>query len=105
MNKNNRGSAVVEVTLMVPVIFGSLYFFVMSMLFIVEHGKLADELSEKLYESSKEEACEVKKQGNTEFIKYNEVFNDYEIYFDFSKNGDDVVKNLRRWQLIADTIH
>ena len=49
-NRNN-GSTVIEMTLMIPVILGCIYFYIMSMLYLVEHGRVVDKLSEELYES------------------------------------------------------
>ena len=130
MNRN-KGSAIIEITIMVPIIFGCIYFYIMSMLYIVEHGKVADGLSRQLYTvSSKtvkanstlpapakvntsstdltnaedEEFGAVQKEGGTEIIRYSGIFEKYNIEMELKKNGDNAVKNLRRWQFIADTV-
>ena len=111
MRRRNRGSAVIEMTMMVPIILGCIYFYIMSMLFLIEHGKVADDLSYRFYSYSEENTenddgdKKVILSGNTEVISYGEVFNNYELMIELKKEGSDVVKNLRRWQLIADTIN
>jgi hypothetical protein len=111
LRRRNRGSAVIEMTMMVPIILGCIYFYIMSMLFLIEHGKVADDLSYRLYSYSEENTenddgdKKVILSGNTEVISYGEVFNNYELMIELKKEGSDVVKNLRRWQLIADTIN
>ena len=114
MLKPNRGSAIIEVTMMVPIIFSCVYFYIMSMLFITRCGKIADELSTQLYtdQESRDYAAGVdegvggvrKKQGNIEMITYEDVFKKYNINFELKRSADDPVKNLRRWQFVADTI-
>lgn len=130
MNRN-KGSAIIEITIMVPIIFGCIYFYIMSMLYIMEHGKVADGLSRQLYTVSSEtvkanstlpapakvntpstdltnaedeEFGTVQKEGGTEIIRYSGIFEKYNIEMELKKNGDNAVKNLRRWQFIADTV-
>ncbi len=113
MSENNRGSAIIEITLLIPVIFFSVYFYIMSMLYITNNGKAADELSDQLYAEEGDDSVnevgiettgERQKQGNIEIIKCNDVFGNYNISFEFRKCADNPVKNLRRWQFVADTI-
>lgn len=112
MQGKNRGSAIIEFTLLVPILFGCIYFYIMSMLFIVEHGKLADALSKRLYSNEKsmiellgDSGGQVHKEGNTEIIEYLGNYEKYDIVLELKKDGSEIVKNLRRWQLVADTVH
>ena len=114
MSGRNRGSSIIEVTIMVPIIFGCLYLYIMSMLFVTKHGRLVDELSMQLYENHDDsvlmlevaEKTEVTKdrQGKVEVIRYDGVIDKFDVLFELKKCSDDPVKNLRRWQLVADTI-
>ena len=111
MVKKNKGSSIIEFTLLVPILFGCIYFYVLSMLFIVEHGKMADTLSKQLYESE-ESALEAinnngsheSKEGGTEVVNYKGDYEKYDIVLEFKKNANDTVKCLRRWQFVADTV-
>lgn len=114
MSGDNRGSAIIEVTIMIPIILGCLYLYIMSMLFITKHGRMADELSAQLYSNQDDNGLAVgsdgkieetkDKQGQVEVIKYEGVIDKYDVRFELKKCSDDPVKNLRRWQLVADTI-
>ena len=97
IKKRNRGSAVVEMTLLVPFVFGSIYFYIMSMLYITEHGRRVNELSEMLYNNVAEA-----KDG---LVSYDGDFEKYSISLDLRMDNTDSVKSLRRWQFVADTIH
>ena len=122
----NKGSAVVEITLMVPVILGCIYFYIMSMLYLVEHGRMVDELSEGLYNNLSVANMPVdneQKEGYEEKIytadtrgeeyvgdindgqaTYEGNYEKYVISLNFRVDNSDPIKSLRRWQLIADTI-
>ena len=111
----NKGSAVIEITLMIPVILGCIYFYIMSMLYLVEHGRVADKLSEELYDSisfgydsgaaddsvSDNDTIGIINKGVAE---YEEDYENYTISVRLKVDDSNPVKSLRRWQLIADTI-
>ncbi len=111
----NKGSAVIEITLMIPVILGCIYFYIMSMLYLVEHGRVVDKLSEELYDSisfgydsgaaddsvSDNDTIGIINKGVAE---YEEDYENYTISVRLKVDDSNPVKSLRRWQLIADTI-
>ncbi|MBR1597424.1 MAG: hypothetical protein IJ661_00765 [Lachnospiraceae bacterium] len=105
--RRNRGSAVVEVTLLVPIMLGCIYFYIMSMLYLVEHGRVVNSLSERLYEAI--DSTEEKSTGEGTLAKggvesFEERFENYTISLTLQADDSDPVKSLRRWQLIADTV-
>lgn len=112
MKKKNKGSAIIEITLLVPVLFGCIFFYIMSMLFLVEHGKMVDIISEKLYAEEKTvtdsvisySGCCEYNDGSTKVAEYTGEYEKYDIVLELKKYAGDTVKNLRRWQLVADTI-
>ena len=102
--KKNYGSTIIEVTLMIPVILGCIYFYIMSMLYLVEHGKVVNELSENLYEAVYDKEADVSSDVNGGIASYEGSFEKYDISLTLRSDSSDPVKSLRRWQLIADTI-
>ena len=102
--KKNYGSTIIEVTLMIPVILGCIYFYIMSMLYLVEHGKVVNELSENLYEAVYDKEADVSSDVNDGIVSYEGSFEKYDISLTLRSDSSDPVKSLRRWQLIADTI-
>ena len=102
--KKNYGSTIIEVTLMIPVILGCIYFYIMSMLYLVEHGKVVNELSENLYEAVYDKEADVSADVNDGIVSYEGSFEKYDISLTLRSDSSDPVKSLRRWQLIADTI-
>lgn len=105
--RRNRGSAVVEVTLLVPIMLGCIYFYIMSMLYIVEHGRVVNSLSEGLYEAIDitEEKSTGEGAGSKDGVaSLEESFENYTISLTLQADDSDPVKSLRRWQLIADTV-
>ena len=69
--QRNRGSAVLEITLLIPVFLGCIYFYIMLFLFFVESGKRMEQMSECLYQTGEEASGQTKEiiSGYTDRIK------------------------------------
>lgn len=107
MKKSNRGSAIIEITLLVPVLFGCIYFFIMTMLFLIRQAQVMDIAADKAYESADNVAGGVVtecKQGSVRIVKYQEEMDGYNVLVEIKVDDSDPVRNLRRWQLVADTV-
>lgn len=110
MQERNKGSAIMEVTLLIPVFLGCIYFFIMFFLFLINSGKKMSYLCEELYsveitdaERNLHEAkCgDIKKEGTVLKIYYKEQGKWFDYDLLLKRNGNDKVKNIRRWQLAA----
>ena len=92
--KHNRGSAVVEMTLLIPLFLGCIYFYIILLLFFVKQA-----------DTTYEEVLSMYGRADMNSIEITVEDNGLDARFNYKRNADDVVKKLRRWQLVADTIH
>ena len=101
--RDNRGSAIIEMTLLIPVLLGCIYFYIMLFLFLTETAKDMYTMAEYLYgtRQTKEENVTgtVSKNGNTEIIRIQNTGELFEIQTELRKDASDVIENIRRWQL------
>lgn len=100
--KKYRGSAVIEITLLIPVFLGCIYFYIMLFLNLVQTTKQFYYLAENLYEtgdSGTVGGSEKVVKGNTETVTFYEKDSFFEIRIQMSKNDSDAIENIRRWQL------
>lgn len=99
---NNRGSTIIEMTLLIPVFLGCIYFYIMFFLFLTEAAKDMNEMAGCLYESGSTEKNSVEgnisKNGSTEIIKMQSSGKLFEIRLELRKDAGDVIENIRRWQ-------
>lgn len=109
--RRNVGSIIVEFTLLMPFFLLCVYLYIMAFLYYIEAGKGMSRLAESIYDQREEDSIEgeeylyiSKRGGNREgtFRKENKwTVTEISMKRDIS----DPVRNLRRWQIIADTIH
>ncbi len=101
--RNNRGSTIIEMTLLIPVLLGCVYFYIMLFLFLIETAEDMYIMAEYLYEPerTKEESVTgtICKNGNTEIIRIQNTGELFEIQAELRKDASDVIENIRRWQL------
>ena len=111
-NKRNRGSTVIEMSLLIPVFLGCIYFYIMLFLFFTQAAKKTEEISEYAYmsESTKTEQqkvlpdnVRVQREGKIRVIKLEEQGKLFTLKTEFRRDENDPVQNLRRWQLVSDT--
>ena len=110
MGKKNRGSAVIEMSLLMPILLGCIYLYIMLFLFLLESGKGMEYMVENMYETGnvKEDASEKLKetlskrtQGNVKIFWLEEKGKLFDIYLEMRKDENDAVENIRRWQLVT----
>lgn len=114
MRGANRGSIIIEMTLLMPVFLVVFYFYIMTFLYYVETGKQMNELAVMLYQENgesgevlpgKTETIQIYNQGGT----WTGILQDRQKWTDITlvmkRDGSNPVRNLRRWQIVADTVH
>lgn len=106
----NRGSAVVEMTLLIPVILGVVYFSVLFFLFMVKSSDSMEALAACLYHAEAPPGCNneqntisVYKQGNMKTVQMQEEGKLFNIQLELKGNSSNPVELVRRWQLAVDT--
>lgn len=111
--RKNDGSAIVEMTLLIPILLGLLYMYISLFLFMIETGRDMNYLAETLYsvEKSTQESnntnygnVKTYKQGSAYYITMRDVSGMFHIDLEMRRYGDFTVKNIRRWQLAIDTV-
>lgn len=108
MKGNHRGSAIVEVTLLVPIFIGCIYGYIMLFLFFMESGHELEIMSECLYEEtsrsteSPKRGENLRKEGNVKIIEKEKKGEFFVLKMELRKDESDPVKNIRRWQLLGD---
>ena len=107
--KKNRGSAVIEFTLLTPILFGCIYLYIVWFLFLIESGKRMEQLTEYIYQTevaqdqhSSSEGIQFRKEGNTKEAGIDEQEGLFHIRLTIRKDENDPVKNIRRWQFVTD---
>lgn len=112
--KKNKGSAIIEMTLLIPVFLGCVFLYIMFFLFFIETGREMYYLSERIYAKEVEEnnnftdnsfkEIYVYTQGSTKIANINREDTWFSFHLELRKDESDPVINLRRWQMIANTV-
>lgn len=114
--KQNRGSAVIEMTLLMPVFLGCIYFYIMFFLFLFDSSNQLQQMAEVLYQDRTAEdetaigqtedmveAGVLRKEGEVLIIELKKEGKLFDTELELRRADDeDVVKKLRRWQFAAD---
>ena len=112
-NRNNVGSSVIEITMLIPIFIGCIYFYIIMLLFFVRQAEMAGQTVAQLYSFNNQGKSNnyavsgqeaVYRTGNTDCIKVEVDEYGMKASLIYRKDGLDVVKSLRRWQFVADTI-
>lgn len=115
---DNKGSAIIEMTFLIPILLGIIYLYIMLFLFLLESAEYKEIMVESLYsiqedQTEKSAATEEgiergfwlrSKNGTQISIFVNEKAELFDIELEMHCNEDKTVENIRRWQLAADTI-
>ncbi len=109
----NKGSSIIEMTLIIPILLGIVYLYLSLFLFLIHVSQNRNDMIETLYAIENVEQKEnattglsirKKKNGNKISVYANAEFSPFEIELEFHRNEDSAVDNIRRWQLVANTI-
>ena len=107
MMKKNKGQFVVEMTMLIPILLGCIYLYVMFFLYFVQSAGFMCQIAQLLYQdypTVEENIREIRieKEGSTKVGNVEVMDQLFEFRLQLRKDEKDPVKNLRRWQLAAD---
>ena len=107
---HNRGSATIEMTLLVPVFLGIFYLYICLFLFMIESSRDMEQMVKALYSTEENdsshtsEIVSVTKQGDTSYVAIKDSSGMFDMDLKFCCHQDLEVKNIRRWQFVFDTL-
>lgn len=110
MRKKNKGSAVIETTLLIPVFLGCIYFYIMLFLFFVDSGKRMEQIAASMYKVQTaqngnseewEEDILIRTEGKMKIYRIEEEDGLFDIQLELRKDQNNAVENIRRWQLVT----
>lgn len=111
-NGKNRGSTVIEMSLLIPIFLGCIYWYIMLFLFFIESGKKMEQISDYVYTPEKAQYAksqvfsdnmQIRREGKIEIVRVEEQGKLFVFHMELRKGEHDPVENLRRWQLVTDT--
>ena len=110
MKEKNRGTAIIEMTILIPIFLMIIYLYIIYFLGMVELGKNMDDMTELLYceEEVQENAPEgltVRKTGSMQVITKKQENQYADMQVTVQKKKDSAIKDIRRWQFVTDRIH
>lgn len=96
--KNNKGSSIIEITIIFPIVLFVVYFYIMYLLLCINLSKNLSQKAEGLYDNNGSSITVswdkgIMKAGDTSQIE-----------IEINKNNNDPVKEVRRWQCAHHTI-
>lgn len=104
IRKRNQGSAIIEMTILMPIILGIFFLYIHTFLCFAKESRFLESMSNYLYldvnvgESSMNKVHQGKRISV--FCSESTGLFDLELH----RNGDDAVQNIRRWQFATDTL-
>lgn len=109
--RKNRGSAIIEMTMLIPVYLGIFYFYILFFLFLIECGFLLQGMLECIYDVETKSAIQKTggniwetQQGNVKVVKTSGTNKVFKMYMELRGNTEDSTDKVRRWQIAVDTI-
>ncbi len=100
--KHNCGSATIEMTMLMPVVLGVFYLYISFFLFFIDCADDMKNMAEMLYVDGAIEATQ--NNGSKSSIYIQESSGIHEKRLELHRYNEATVKNIRRWQLAADTV-
>lgn len=109
--RKNRGNMIVEVTILMPVFLLCVVLYIYAFLYYVRIAEQTAFISEQLYTkgevmTNNKQDCSVYiyQQGNTDVVTSQSQYRYTDIRVEMKKDAGNPVRNLRRWQSIADAV-
>jgi len=100
---SNKGSAVIEMTILMPIFLGCVFMYILFFLFFIGNSKGMDETVEQLYRVDVTQISNldkgVNKQGEMLSASYHNNDKWFDVNIQINRNGRNVLKSIRRWQL------
>jgi hypothetical protein len=103
----NRGSSIIEISLLIPIFMGCIYLYIMLFLFFMESSKQMCTMSESIYSqecASMQSGFSLKTEGKMQVIRVKETGKLFEIEMELRRDGSEPLENIRRWQLVTSGI-
>jgi hypothetical protein len=103
----NRGSSIIEISLLIPIFMGCIYLYIMLFLFFMESSKQMCAMSESIYSqesASLQSGFSLKTEGKMQVIRVKETGKLFEIEMELGRDGSEPLENIRRWQLVTSGI-
>lgn len=111
INCKNHGSAIVEMTLLIPVYLGVIYLYILFFLFTIECGFLMQGMLEYIYNvemtfevQGESDQFSVAKQGNVQIVRASNSNQIFQTQLELKGSMDDATQKVRRWQIAVSTI-
>lgn len=110
MKKKNKGSAVIEVTLLMPILLGCIYFYIMLFLFLMDSGNRMEKIAEFMYVTQDmknkdfgtlNDDIRVRTEGKVKIFWIEEKGRLFDIQMELRRGEGNEVENIRRWQLVT----
>lgn len=106
--ENNKGSAIIEMTFLIPVILGCVFMYVSFLIFFIGNSKGMEQAAEQVYmvdiSNSSSVNAGVKKQSEMLSSVYQNCDKWFDVTININRNGRNVLKSIRRWQLATSKI-
>lgn len=114
----NCGSAIIEMTFLIPILLGIIYLYITFFLFLIESSQYKEWIVESLYCSQETQGdtseqagvknmdgiIKMSKQGTQISVFVNQKAELFDIELEMHRKEDSAVKNIRRWQLASDML-
>lgn len=105
---NNKGSTVIEMTLLMPIILGCVFLYIMFFLFFIGNAKGMEEITNQIYAVNVTQQNDIQHGIKKQSGMITAIYENHDKWFDISismrRNGRDVLKSIRRWQLATSKI-
>ncbi len=109
--RKNKGSAVIEATLLIPIFLGIVYFYIFFVLFEIESGNCLESMVEYKYNIKTKSDIEnvdtgigIIDQGNTRIIQMKKTEQFFNVQLELKGYIGNPAEKIRRWQLAVSTI-
>lgn len=111
--KRNKGSSIIEISLLIPICLVCVYLYVMLFLFLTGAAKNMERISEYSYrsdtaddktEEKESKNLQVCREGKTQKVWMEEQDKLFVLHLELRKDMNDPVENIRRWQLVTSAI-
>ena len=109
--QKNRGSIIIEMTLLISVFMGVIFFYITFFLFLINSAGQMEQTAEYLYCANEERSdtgkpvnMRIQKQGDIETAWFEETDSRFLVHVKYKRWVKNPVENIRRWQLAVDLV-
>ena len=111
--KHNKGSSIIEISMLIPICLTCIYLYVMLFLFFTKAAKNMEQISEYSYRSDTADGkieekepknLQICREGKTQKVWMEEQDKLFVLHLELRRDMNDPAENIRRWQLVTSTI-